>query len=98
MGRALVNLVRKEVLDLLRDPKILIGMIILPTVIYPVIGLAMRTSMAAAGETALKTPVAVLDLDGSEESSIVVASLQATGRVILLSASARPSGPALGCP
>ena len=88
MGRALVNLVRKEVLDLLRDPKILIGMIILPTVIYPVIGLAMRTSMAAAGETALKTPVAVLDLDGSEESSIVVTSLQATGRVILLSASA----------
>ena len=87
MGRALTNLIRKEVLDLLRDPKILLGMIILPAVIYPVIGVATRVSMTAAGETALRTPVAVLDMDNSRESAIVVASLQATGKVILLSSS-----------
>jgi len=83
--RALRSLVRKEVLDLLRDRKILVGMILMPTILYPVIGLATRASMSAAEKTALTTPVAVLDLDRSEESDVMVAALRATGTVLEVS-------------
>ncbi len=85
MSRALRSLVRKEVLDLLRDPKILVGMIILPTILYPVIGLATGASMSAAEKSALTTPVAVLDLDHSKESTVIVATLKATGTVLEIS-------------
>ncbi len=84
MPRVLAPLLKKEVLDLIRDPKILIGMIVLPAVLYPVMGAAMRASMSAAGRAALQLPVAILDLDMSYESEIIVSALSESGRVITL--------------
>jgi len=84
LPKVLAPLLKKEILDLLRDPKILIGMIVLPAVLYPVMGAAMRASMTAAGRAALQLPVAVLDLDRSFESEIIVSSLSESGEVITL--------------
>ena len=87
MPKVLRNLVKKEVLDLLRDPKILVGMIIIPAALYPVMGAAMKASMSAAGKAALQLPVAILDLDGSPESEIIVSTLSQSGKVVILSVS-----------
>ncbi|HIE24269.1 MAG TPA: ABC transporter permease [Candidatus Korarchaeota archaeon] len=84
MPKVLVSLLKKEVLDLLRDPKILIGMIVLPALLYPVMGAAMKASMTAAGRAAFQLPVAVLDLDDSQESNIIVSSLSEGGKIIKL--------------
>ena len=84
MPRVLVPLIKKEVLDLIRDPKILIGMIVLPAVLYPVMGVAMKTSMSAAGKAALQLPVAILDLDGSSESRMIASALSNSGKVVML--------------
>ncbi len=84
MPKVLAPLLKKEILDLLRDPKILIGMIVLPAVLYPVMGAAMKASMSAAGKAALQLPVAILDLDESYESKIIVSALSQSGNVITL--------------
>ncbi len=82
MPRSLFPLLKKEILDLLRDPKILIGMIVLPAVLYPVMGTAMKASMSAAGRAALQLPVAILDLDRSKESMLIVSAISQSGRLI----------------
>ncbi len=54
----------KEVKELVRDPKILLGMIIVPLIIFPLMGFAIQTSMEAAEESMGNISMAVMDLDG----------------------------------
>jgi len=58
------NVVVKEVKELIRDPKILIGMIIVPLLMFPLMGLAVRTSMQTAVESAKAISIGVIDQDG----------------------------------
>jgi ABC-2 type transport system permease protein len=60
----LFNIVVKEVKELIRDPKILLGMIIVPLIIFPLMGFAIQTSMEAAEESMGNISMAVMDLDG----------------------------------
>jgi ABC-2 type transport system permease protein len=53
----------KEVKELVRDPKILLGMIIVPLIIFPLMGFAIQTSMEAAEESMGNISMAVIDLD-----------------------------------
>jgi len=53
----------KEVKELVRDPKILLGMIIVPLIIFPLMGFAIQTSMEAAEESMGNISMAVMDLD-----------------------------------
>jgi len=46
--KGLSNVVLKEVRELVRDPKILLGMIILPLIMFPLMGFAIQTSMKSA--------------------------------------------------
>ncbi len=63
MLKGLGNVVIKELKELLRDPKILIGMIVVPLVMFPILGFVIRGSMESTEERLQKLQVGVLDLD-----------------------------------
>ncbi|RLG96654.1 hypothetical protein DRO28_05290, partial [Candidatus Bathyarchaeota archaeon] len=66
---SLIPLVEKEVKDLLRDPRIYIGLIV-PVVIMPIIGFTMSAATHSSIESAVGggVKVAVLDLDKTQTS------------------------------
>jgi len=67
MGK-LKPLVEKEVKDLLRDPRIYIGLIV-PIIMLPLLGFAMSVAMRSTAEAAvMEMNIAVLDQDGTETS------------------------------
>jgi len=61
--KGLFNIIVKEVKELVRDPKILLGMIIVPLIMFPLMGFAIQTSMEAAEESTGSISMAVMDLD-----------------------------------
>ncbi len=63
MFKGLFNIIVKEVKELVRDPKILLGMIIVPLIMFPLMGFAIQTSMEAAEESMGSISMAVTDLD-----------------------------------
>ncbi|MEM2929818.1 MAG: ABC transporter permease [Thermoproteota archaeon] len=70
--RKLVSLVEKEVKDLLRDPRIYIGLVV-PVILMPLLGFLMSTSMSSsieAGTEGLK--IAILDYDKTVLSNTLV--------------------------
>jgi len=66
------NFLVKELKELIRDPKILLGMIILPLIMFPVIGGIMNYSIQSAQEQAQKTPLLVLNNDGENWSETFI--------------------------
>ncbi|MGQ9460184.1 MAG: ABC transporter permease [Candidatus Bathyarchaeaceae archaeon] len=63
MFKGLLSIVVKEVKELARDPKILLGMIIVPLIMLPLMGFAIQTSMKTAEKSIGSISVAVMDLD-----------------------------------
>lgn len=63
MLRGLRNIVVKEVKELIRDPRILLGIILVPLLIFPLMGFMIRTSTEAAMESMKNISVGVIDLD-----------------------------------
>jgi ABC-2 type transport system permease protein len=59
----LMNIIIKEVKELVRDPKILLGMIIVPLIMFPLMGFAIQTSMETAQQSIEETSIALLDQD-----------------------------------
>jgi len=57
------NIVEKEVKELIRDPRILLGIVLVPLLIFPLMGFMIRASQEAAMESMRNIPVAVIDLD-----------------------------------
>jgi ABC-2 type transport system permease protein len=55
----------KELKELMRDPKILIGMIVLPLVMFPVLGLVMGYAVESAQEEAQRATLLVVDNDNN---------------------------------
>ncbi len=62
------NFLVKELKELIRDPKILLGMVILPLIMFPVIGGIMNYSIQSAQEQAQKAHLLVLNNDGGNWS------------------------------
>jgi ABC-2 type transport system permease protein len=67
------TLVVKEVRDLIKDPKILFGMILVPLMMYPVMGLAVNVSTEAVTSSMGGGNIAVMDLDGGNFSKVAIA-------------------------
>ena len=63
MFRGLGNVIIKEVKELIRDPKILLGIILVPALMFPLMGLAIQTSMKTTEESIRNLSVVVMDLD-----------------------------------
>lgn len=66
------NIVVKELKELARDPKILVGMIVLPLVMFPVLGLVLGYAQQSAIEEARKSTLIILDNDGGNWSQTFI--------------------------
>jgi ABC-2 type transport system permease protein len=61
--KGLLNIIIKEVKEMVRDPKILLGMIIVPLIMFPLMGFAVQTSVESATQSIGQTSIAVIDQD-----------------------------------
>lgn len=88
MPSGLGSLVIKEVKELLRDPKILIGMVLMPLLIFPIMGAAINISQTAVKESVKSTQIAVLDLDHGSAAQNLTAFLSVNLNVTPVNVSA----------
>jgi ABC-2 type transport system permease protein len=70
--KGFVNIFVKELKELVRDPKVLLGMIVFPLILFPVMGSIMGYSMQSAQEQAAKTPLVVVNNDGENWSESLI--------------------------
>jgi ABC-2 type transport system permease protein len=63
LPKALLNIVTKEVKEMMRDPRILLGMVLAPLIIFPLMGFMLRTSTEAMQESLRTVPIAIADFD-----------------------------------
>ncbi len=68
MPNSLMNLVVKELRELLRDPKILLGVVIMPLILFPLLGSGMRVSQESVRESLQSASIGLLDYDNKNES------------------------------
>jgi ABC-2 type transport system permease protein len=80
------TIVIKEMKDLLRDPKIIIGMIVVPLIMFPAMGAMFRTGVESAGG---QIAVGVIDYDNGEFSEVVGAILQNDPAIKLIEVSSQ---------
>jgi ABC-2 type transport system permease protein len=71
----------KELKELIRDPKILVGMIVLPLIMFPVIGLVLGYAVETAQEQAQKATILVINNDGGNWSNTFINLLNTTMNV-----------------
>lgn len=64
MLKGFTTILIKELKELMRDPKILIGMIVLPLIMFPVMGLVFGFAVSSAQEQAQKATLLVVNNDG----------------------------------
>ena len=76
------NFLLKELKELVRDPKILLGMIILPLIMFPVIGGIMNFSIQSAQEQAAKTGLLVLNNDKGVWADRFIQNLTSAGLTV----------------
>jgi len=77
LASGLRNLIVKEIKELLRDPKILLGMVLMPLIIFPVIGAAMNISTTAVKESLREVSMALMDLDKGPMAESLIMSFKA---------------------
>ena len=69
------TLLIKELKELIRDPKILLGFIVVPLIMFPVLGYVMNLSMQTAQESASKAVLLVVNHDLGNNSTQFIAFL-----------------------
>ena len=62
----------KELKELMRDPKILVGFLIVPLIMFPVLGYVMNLSVQTAKESAQKATVLVVNHDVGNNSTELI--------------------------
>ncbi len=72
MARVFQTLVVKEVKDLLKDRKIVLGMIVVPLLIFPLMGGAISLSTKSAMEATETTSFALMNLDRGNYSTLAL--------------------------
>jgi len=88
MPSGLGSLVIKEVKELLRDPKILIGMVLMPLLMFPIMGAAINISQTAVKESVKSMQIAVLDFDGGSAAQNLTTFLGANSNITLVKVNA----------
>ena len=77
------NILLKELKELVRDPKILLGMIVVPLLMFPVLGGIMNYSIQSERERVEKAALLVLNNDGGNWSDIFISSLAFYVKVVV---------------
>jgi ABC-2 type transport system permease protein len=78
------NFLLKELKELVRDPKILLGMIIVPLIMFPILGAVMGYAVQSAQEQAVKATLVVVNNDDGEWSNAFISFLQKAGVKVLV--------------
>jgi ABC-2 type transport system permease protein len=60
------NIVQKELLEMVRDPRLLLGMLVVPMLIFPVMGVAISSTQEATEEAMKTSGVALYSQDDSD--------------------------------
>lgn len=84
MLKGFTTILVKELKELMRDPKILVGMIVLPLVIFPVMGLVLGYAVESAQEQALKATLLVVDNDEGVWSDAFVTYMNSSMNVVVI--------------
>jgi ABC-2 type transport system permease protein len=84
MLKGFTTILVKELKELVRDPKILIGMIVLPLVIFPVMGLVLGYAVETAQEEAQKATLLVINNDDGNWSENFISYLNENMNVAVL--------------
>ncbi|HLB99977.1 MAG TPA: ABC transporter permease [Candidatus Bathyarchaeia archaeon] len=79
MLKGFKNILVKELKELIRDPKILIGIIIIPIVMFPALGAVLGYAQQTAIEQAQETRILILNNDNGNWSQILIDYLKAAG-------------------
>ena len=79
MLRDLKAIVSKEVKELVRDPRILLGMIIVPVIMFPIMGAVMRSVFTQVQEGMKQVTVGVADFDHGNWSQALIENLIGIG-------------------
>jgi ABC-2 type transport system permease protein len=72
MLKGFSNILVKELKELIRDPKILIGMIVLPLIMFPVLGLVLGYAQETAQQQAMNVQLLVVNNDGGNWSQTFI--------------------------
>ena len=72
MLKGFATILVKELKELVRDPKILVGMIVLPLVIFPALGLILGYAVESAQEQAQRATLLIIDNDGGNWSQTFI--------------------------
>lgn len=83
MLNGFTTILLKELKELIRDPKILVGMIVLPLIMFPVMGLVFGYAVSSAQE-ASKATILIVNNDGGEWSNNFVKYLNASMNVEII--------------
>ncbi len=84
MLKGFITILLKELKELMRDPKIIIGMIVLPLIMFPVLGLVMGFAVQSAQTEAQKATLLVVDNDNGNWSQVFVGYLNSTMNVNII--------------
>jgi ABC-2 type transport system permease protein len=68
MAGPLMHIIKKEVLEMVRDPRLLLGMILVPLLIFPIMGMAMSSSVNSITESASHIDLGIVNLDDGNRS------------------------------
>jgi ABC-2 type transport system permease protein len=83
MLKGFTTILLKELKELMRDPKILIGMIVLPLIMFPVMGLVFGYAVSSAQEQAQAT-ILVVNNDGGQWSQSFINYLNTSMNVAVI--------------
>lgn len=83
MSSQLRTLIAKELKELLRDPKILVGMVLMPVIILPLMGGAISVSQQAVERELATSSIAIWDRDHSSYSNSLVAFLRTMNQTVV---------------
>ena len=78
------TLLLKELRELIRDPKILLGFVIVPLIMFPVLGYVMNLSMQTAQQSASNAAVLVLNRDSGNNSTQFITFLNSSMKAIIV--------------
>jgi ABC-2 type transport system permease protein len=84
LARRFKAIVLKEIKELVRDPRILVGVILVPLVIFPLIGGLSSIAMESAQREVASIRVALVDEDRSQYSSLMHDVLKYMPNVVLV--------------
>ncbi len=74
----------KELKELIRDPKILVGMLVVPLVLFPVLGMVLGYASQTAQEQAQKATLLVVNNDGGGWSQTFIVFLNASMKTVVV--------------